>query len=140
MIEEVCGTDRYSEDWLFYVLHSGRRDKIGETILRDMITKYCAAARDIRAEVSEKIQPHLWRHSRAMHLYQHGMCLAFVSQWLSHADLESSLTYTHADTEHKRTAIAKAAPANLPLFSKLNPERYTITDEEALKRLVGLCK
>jgi len=48
--------------------------------------------------------------------------------------------YAHADTEHKRTAIAKATPENSPMFTKLDSERYVITDEDALKRLVGLRK
>jgi len=53
------------------------------------------------------IHPHLWRHSRAMHLYQHGMDLTLVSQWLDHVNLETTLIYAHADTEHKRRAIEK---------------------------------
>jgi hypothetical protein len=68
------------------------------------------------------------------------MDLTLVSQWLGHAHLDTTLIYAHADTEHKRTAIAKATPENSPLFSKLDPERYTVTDEDALKRLCGLRK
>ena len=68
------------------------------------------------------------------------MDLTLISQWLGHSQLETTQIYAHADTEHKRTAIAKATPGNSPLFAKLNPERYTITDEDALKRLVGLKK
>ncbi|HAG10811.1 MAG TPA: hypothetical protein DCK76_05400 [Desulfotomaculum sp.] len=78
------------------------------------------------------------RHSRAMHLYQNGMDLTLVSEWLGHANLETTQIYAHADTEHKRTAIAKATPENSPLFSKLNSERLTISDEDTLKRLTGL--
>jgi hypothetical protein len=33
-----------------------------------------------------------------------------------------------------------AIPDDSPLFSKLNPDKYSITDEDALKRLVGLRK
>jgi hypothetical protein len=61
-----------------------------------------------------------------------------VSQWLGHAHLETTQIYAHADTEHKRTAIAKATPENSPLFSTLDPERLTTTDEDTLKRLTGL--
>ena len=48
------------------------------------------------------------RHTRAMHLYQHGMDLTLISQWLGHASLETTLVYAHADTEAKRKAIEKA--------------------------------
>jgi hypothetical protein len=73
-----------------------------------------------------------------MHLYQNGMDLTLVSQWLGHLNLETTQIYAHADTGHKRAAIAAATPPNTPLFSKLNPERFTVNDEETLKRLVGL--
>ena len=41
-------------------------------------------------------------------MYQAGMDLTLVSQWLGHASLESTLIYAHADTEQKRRAIEKA--------------------------------
>jgi len=80
----------------------------------------------------------MFRHSRAMHLYQNGMDLTLVSQWLGHAHLETTRIYAHADTEHKRNAIAAATHADNPLFSRFNSERFTVTDEETLKRLTGL--
>jgi site-specific recombinase XerD len=132
------GENRYSEDWLFYVKHSGRKDQIGETTLRDMMTKYCDAAHDSGSDAPDKIHPHLWRHSRAMHLYQHGMDLTLVSQWLGHADLETSLIYAHADTEHKRKAIEAAVPDDSPLKEFVNPARFTVDDDEQLRRLYGL--
>lgn len=81
--------------------------------------------------------PH-FRHSRAMHLYQEGMDLTLVSQWLGHSQLETTQIYAHADTEQKRKAIAAATPPDNPLYSKLNSARYTVTDEETLKKLMGL--
>ena len=73
-----------------------------------------------------------------MHLYQHGMDLTLISQWLGHADLETTLIYAHADTEHKRKAIEAAVPPDSPLKSFVNPERFTVNDDELLKRLYGL--
>ena len=73
-----------------------------------------------------------------MHLYQHGMDLTLVSQWLGHAQLETTLAYAHADTEHKRKAIEAAVPDDSPLKSFVNPAHYKITDDEMLKRLYGL--
>jgi hypothetical protein len=48
--------------------------------------------------------------------------------------------YAHADTEHKRAAIAKATSESSPLFVSLNSERFSVTDEDAPKRLIGLRK
>lgn len=60
------------------------------------------------------------------------------SQWLGHSQLETTQIYAHADTEHKRKAIEAATPQDNPLYSKLNSARYTVTDEETLKKLTGL--
>ena len=64
--------------------------------------------------------------------------MTLVSQWLGHSQLETTRIYAHADTEHKRKAIAAATPQDNPLYSKLNSARYTVTDEDMLKRLTGL--
>lgn len=89
-------------------------------------------------DVEGSVHPHLMRHSRAMHLYQHGMDLTLISQRLGHANLETTLIYAHADTEHKREAIARATSPESPLVEKLNADRYTVTDEDVLTRLYGL--
>ena len=95
-------------------------------------------ARKICNEVPENVHPHLFRHSWAMALYQNGVELTLISQWLGHAQFETMLIYAHADTEIKRKAIEKAVPENDPLKDILNPERYTIDNEELLKQLCGL--
>ena len=96
--------------------------------------KYADSARIKCLEIPERVHLHLWRHTRAMHLYQYGMDLTLVSQWLGHANLETTLIYAHA--EHKRQAIVRAlrdtaAPG-------VAPANYTVTDENLLKRLYGL--
>ena len=129
---------QYSEQYLFYTILHGRKNPMGTTTVRDLMSRYGASARECCGEVPKNVYPHLWRHSRAMHLYQHGMDLTLVSQWLGHANLETTLVYAHADTEHKRKAIEAAVPDDSPLKSFVNPARYKVTDDETLKRLHGL--
>lgn len=128
----------YSEQYLFYTVTHGNKAPMGETTVRDMMTLYCDSARNVCADVPQKIHPHLWRHSRAMHLYQHGMDLTLIAQWLGHANLETVLVYAHADTEHKRRAIEAAVPESSPMKRFVNAERFTVSDDETLKRLYGL--
>ncbi len=71
-----------------------------------------------------------------MHLYQHGMDLTTISQWLDHVNVETTLVYAYADTEHKRMAVTRALRENAaPAIEQSN---YTVTDEELLRRLYGL--
>lgn len=130
------GVNLYSSRPLFY----GRctTKPIGATTIRELMTLHCIAAKETCFEVPEKIHPHLWRHSRAMHLYQNGMDLTLVSQWLGHSQLETTLRYAHADTEHKRKAIEAAVSEDSPLKAHINSERFIVDDDTLLKRLYGL--
>lgn len=125
-----------STQLLFYVVRNGNKTPVCDDTVRLRMQKCAEAARCECLEVPARVHPHLWRHSRAMHLYQHGMNLTLISQWLGHANLETTLIYAYADTEHKRDAIEKAMGKNAA--HGIEPTKYTVTDEELLKRLYGL--
>lgn len=127
-----------SETPLFYSVIHGEMRPLTDRRIRYLLQEYGEKAREVCPEVPESVHPHLFRHSRAMHLYQEGMDLTLVSQWLGHSQLETTQIYAHADTEHKRKAIAAATPHENPLYAKLNSARYTVTDDDTLKKLAGL--
>jgi len=127
-----------SNEPLFYVEAHGQRNRLSESCIRKFLKNYGESARNVCSEVPDSIHAHLWRHSRAMHLYQEGMDLTLVSQWLGHAHLETTLVYAHADTEHKRKAIAAATPSDSPLGKRLNPVRSTVPDDDTIRRLTGM--
>jgi len=133
-----AGANDYSEQPLFYVTRNGENNRMHHDTARRFIHDYGVAAKARCHEVPDNVHPHLWRHTRAMHLYQHGMDLTLVSQWLGHSKLETTLIYARADTEKKRKAIELATNSDSPLQDHLNSKRYTVTDEELLKRLYGL--
>lgn len=130
--------NQYAQDYLFYTVRGHHKKRMTEDNVRSRVRKYGEMARKQCNEVPENVHPHLFRHSLAMILYQNGVDLTLVSQWLGHSNLETTLIYAYADTELKRQAIEKAVPDDSPLKEQLDAERYTISDEELLKRLVGL--
>ena len=125
-----------STDWLFYVERKGIRSAMCDDTARLRIQKYAGAAREKCPDVPENVHPHLWRHTRAMHLYQHGMDLTLIAQWLGHKQLETTLIYAYADTEEKRKAIEKAMGTEAVL--RAENASYKVDDEETLKHLYGL--
>ena len=127
-----------ADDYLFYSIIHEQTEKLTDRRIRYIIQEYGQKARVVCPEIPEHIHPHLFRHSRAMHLYQAGMDLTLVSQWLGHSNITTTLVYAHADTEQKRRAIEAATPPNSPLGKKLNPTHFTLADEELLKKLTGL--
>jgi len=64
--------------------------------------------------------------------------LTLISQWLGHANLETTLVYANADTEIKRKAIENAIPKETPISEHINSERYKVDDEDVLRQLCGL--
>ena len=82
-----------SERPLFYSVIKGVTKPLSDRHVRNMVKEYGHSAREKNIEVPDNIHPHLFRHSRAMHLYQHGMDLTLISQWLGHANLETTLVY-----------------------------------------------
>lgn len=125
-----------SDEYLFYTAREGGRKKMNDDTIRCRMMKYVPIAKDKCHLVPDNVHPHLLRHSRAMHLYQNGMSLDLISQWLGHSSLETTLIYAHADTEQKRRAIEAAQGKGLNIDVK--PEKYTITDDDLIKRLYGL--
>lgn len=121
---------------LFYVIRKQQQFQISDDAVRRFLNKYAKAAHAVCNEVPEKIHPHIFRHSRAMHLYQRGMDLTLISQWLGHASLQSTLVYAHADTEQKRMAIELANGDkllnNLYIYNTHNEK------DKLLKKMYGL--
>ncbi len=128
--------DEYSEEPLFYVVRHQLRSAISTDSIRIFLQKYASIAKNSCKDIPDSIHPHMIRHSRAMHLYRHGMDLMLISQWLGHSNISTTLIYAHADTEMKRSAIEKATrEISLP---DCYPDKYDINDEAILKKLYGL--
>ena len=137
MKEFHSGETWESQNYIFYANHHGVMEKICDDTIRVRMNIYAEMARQECSEVPERVHPHLWRHSRAMHLYQHGMDLTLISQWLGHKQFTTTLVYAHADTETKRKAIEKAIGGTSPI-EQISQATYKVEDEETLKRLYGL--
>ncbi len=90
-----------------------------------IIAKYVALVRKTSTLVPLKVTPHMFRHSKAMHLLQAGVNLIYIRDFLGHADLKTTEIYAKADTEMKRKAVENLYPdlidSNLPDWSKDQP-------------------
>lgn len=74
-----------------------------------VINKYADLARKINPEIiPEKLSPHVFRHSRAMHLLQAGVPLIYIRDILGHISIQTTEIYARADSKQKREALEKA--------------------------------
>ncbi len=132
------GSLKYSTEYLFYTIHEHRHTKMTEDNVRRLVQRYGDMARKVDPGIPERVHPHIFRHSIAMHLYQNGVELSQISEWLGHTFLETTLIYAYSDTEHKRRNIEKAIPEDSTLKKYLNADRYIEKDDEMVRHLYGL--
>ena len=72
-----------------------------------------AAGRD-HTFPTDKIHPHVLRHTCAMNLLQSGVDSAVIALWLGHADIRSTAAYLHADMTIKEQALERMATISTP--------------------------
>lgn len=124
------------EALLFFTWRNGRRNKMSSDNV-SRILKDCEAA--IRKDNPELIHlhSHLFRRSRAMHLYLAGVPLPTISEWLGHSNIETTRFYAKVTEEMKRDALHKLSESDKSVFKDDVAFKYA-GNEEMLKRLCGL--
>lgn len=128
--------DPRDEGPLFFTIIHGKRCVMSDDNVARFIRKYALAARLKNSLIPENITPHMFRHSRAIHLYRNGVPLPLISQWLGHSNLETTLVYAYADTEMKRKAIESATKKNHPLYQ--GEVLYKEGEDEKIREFYGL--
>lgn len=100
---------------MFYTIHKGEKASMSDDNVARFLKKYADCARKKCKEVPDKVHPHQLRKSRAMHLYQSGMPLSVLAEFLGHEDPETTLIYARADTDMKRKALEKSEKEHMVL-------------------------
>lgn len=102
---------------MFYTVRKGDRSQMSDDNVARFLKKYADRAREFCNEIPERVHPHMIRKSRAMHLYQGGMPLSILAEFLGHEDPETTLIYARADTEMKRKAVEKTEKAHALVYA-----------------------
>jgi|SRR5665648_455215 len=124
-------------DYLFYTKHNGEIFPMSTDNVAKFVARYAGQARQVCPEVPEHVHPHMFRRSRAMHLYRSGMPLALLGEFMGHENPETTLIYASSDTEMKRKAIEKAS-AHLVLAGMPTSIPVWQDDDEMIRKLYGL--
>ena len=95
--------------------------KLSRTAINHLIDKYAGIARKTTSLIPDKVTPHTFRHTKAMHLCQAGVDMVYIRDLLGHSMIETTNIYARVNVEQMRDALEKAYPeltgANLPDWS-----------------------
>lgn len=74
-----------------------------------ILEKYVEKARSLNPElIPDVVTPHIFRHSKAMHLLQSGVNLIYIRDLLGHVSIKTTEIYARADSNAKRIALENA--------------------------------
>lgn len=86
-----------------------RKQKLTRSGITYIVQKYADAAKPDSLEATVKLTPHIFRHTKAMHLVQANVNPIYIRDYLGHKNITTTEIYARADNEMKRTALEKAA-------------------------------
>jgi integrase/recombinase XerD len=96
----------------------GRFTRPGVTYL---IKKYCDKAFE-PCTLAFPVTPHVFRHSKSMHMIRAGVNVYYIKEFLGHADLSTTENfYVRTDAEMKRNALEKVRQNITPSITESSP-------------------
>ncbi len=130
-----CGlTDSTSQMKL--VFGNQRAEEFTRAGVSYIINKYVAKAREQSSTIPEKVTPHIFRHSKAMHLLQAGINIIYIKDILGHSDVTTTQQYLRADMAMKEEALNKA---KIDIHPQASASSWT-EDKDLLDWLTALGK
>ena len=102
MLQEVCNwrEDQFENlGKVEYVFSTREGKRLKDSDIRQMVYKYSEKA------LSKRISPHILRHTYATDLYRQTKDIRLVQKALGHADLSTTMIYTHIGDDELENAL-----------------------------------
>ena len=124
-------------DLVFYVKWRGERHEMSHDNVERILRDCEKGLREGRLPELQHLHTHLFRRSRAMHLYQAGVPLPTISEWLGHSRIETTRFYAKLTELMSRDALKKLAESDQAVFHSDVAFKYA-DDDEVLRQLYGI--
>lgn len=100
-------------EYLFYTTIKDNSNKLSSSTIETFLQKYADQVRKVYSNIPLKVYPHMFRRSRATHLYQDGIPLELVSRMLGHSHIDTTKIYAKPSIEMLRKAIENENESNI---------------------------
>jgi len=101
------GANSHNDHHLFYTRIKGQMGKMSPDNVACFLKRYAKMAHQVCPEVPLQMHAHLFRHTRAMHLYQAGIPLSYIKDFLGHVSVNTTGIYASTDISMMRVALEK---------------------------------
>jgi integrase/recombinase XerD len=128
--------DLKKDSYLFYTQIKGQKGRMSADNVSCFLKRYAASAHQLCSEVPLRMHAHLFRHTRAMHLYQAGIPLSYIKDFLGHVSINTTDIYASTDTSMMKAALEKIIYDNGEHGTKEEP--IWQDNEELILTLCGL--
>ena len=95
------------EEPLHPVFFNKQRQKLSRKGITYIIEKYVRQAAEVTPMPTFNVTPHVFRHTKAMHLLNADVNMFYIRDILGHVDISTTEIYARIDAEKKRTILEK---------------------------------
>ena len=104
-----CLKDNYLND--NYLILNKFNNQMNRDGIEYIVDKYTSIIkRNTSLPIANKIHPHMFRHSKAVHMLEADIPIVYIRDFLGHSDISTTMIYATINDKLKSEAINKLAP------------------------------
>lgn len=93
-----------------YLIKNKNNQRMSRDGIEYIVQKYATILKNNDPSFPSKVHPHMFRHSKAMHMLAVDIPIVYIRDFLGHEDISTTMIYARADSRKKNEAINNLAP------------------------------
>ena len=93
-----------------YLIRNKNNQQMSRDGIEYIVQKYATILKNNDPSFPSKVHPHMFRHSKAMHMLAVDIPIVYIRDFLGHEDISTTMIYARADSRKKNEAINNLAP------------------------------
>lgn len=93
-----------------YLIKNKNNQQMSRDGIDYIVQKYASILKNNDPSFPSKVHPHMFRHSKAMHMLAVDIPIVYIRDFLGHEDISTTMIYARADSRKKNEAINNLAP------------------------------